>query len=467
MIAEEKQTSQKKVTSETRKTITTCIFAQAVGAPLPQVLINGGILSLFILELGGSKFAVGSVFTMNYLAQLVRVLVSPRIDTANRKRLIIIWTTIAALVFSLIFLSYPLSIHVSRQAAVWLIVALFLFQRLSMNIAATAWFSFLTVVIPGPLRGRFFGRMRMIFQIVSLSLILFSGWYLGKTPGVGRFYVIFAVLFAVSLVRPLLLLRLPSPAPDREGRPEPVLRNIMRPLQDKPWRDFILFWVFLAFTVNIVRPFAVPFLKQDLAFPSSITTYASGAFLLGMVVALMPWGRLADRLGNRIVLLLNVLLMAVAFVILAVTPHYDTNPPLAMAVGIAAFLVTGISIGGLGIGHTVRQMHAAPPERRSAYMSLFFTSNGIISGIATLLSGAFLDRLPAAMNVAGIDLSPTRVFFVGSAILVSLTILLLWRLEPVSEKHIRYTMVDFLALLPPSLTVPLRLVNLDPHKKET
>ena len=56
-----------------RENTRTIIVGQCFGAPLPQVLINGGVFSLLILQLGGSKFEIGLVFMLNFVAQTVRV----------------------------------------------------------------------------------------------------------------------------------------------------------------------------------------------------------------------------------------------------------------------------------------------------------------------------------------------------------------------------------------------------------
>lgn len=455
-----------KAPSETRRAIRTCIIAQTLGAPLPQVLINGGVLSLFLLALGGSKFAVGSIFAVNFLSMLVRVLVAPFIDVAYRKRFTLVWITLATLIFAGFFLAWPIYETFGSTAAVWYVVGLFFFQRISINIGGHAWLSLLTVIIPGPLRGRFFARMRTTFQVVSLAMVGLIGWYLGADPAPGRFILVFAVLFAMALARPFLLLSIPNPPPDRQGPRAPVFKNMFHPLRDRGWREFIVFYGALSFTANMARPFAVPFLKEDLGFPASITAYSAGSLILGMVLGLMPWGRLADKLGNKVVFLINILVLSVAFVILAFTPSYTAAPVLSTIVGIVSFMLTGIAIGGLGIGHTVRQMHAAPSESRSSYMAVFFMVAGLVAAAATLLSGALLDQFPTAVGVVGLELSPIRLFFMLSSLLVMSTAVLLWRLDSVAEKPIQIAVVELLSLLPPKLTFPLRAVDLDPHQTD-
>jgi MFS family permease len=209
----------------------------------------------------------------------------------------------------------------------------------------------------------------------------------------------------------------------------------------------------------------VAFLKEDLHFPSSVATYASAALLLGMVVSLGPWGKLADRHGNRFVLCVNVVLFAFALLLVATVVIYERVPWAGIALAMIAFLLTGVSLGGLGIGHTVRQMRGAPAAYRSAYMAVFFTTNGVLAGLASLLGGWILDHLPATVAFGGVlVVRAVPAYFVVAALLVLASLLLLRRTEHVAERPLRHIFADAFALLPPSLTLPLRLFDLDPHE---
>ena len=434
-----------------------------MGTPISQVLLNGGVLSLFILTLGGSNTAVGSVFAANFLAQIARVFAAPHIDVANRKRFVFVWMTVATILFAGLLLAIPIQQIWGASAAIWFVVSLFLCQRVLGNIGGLAWMSLLSVIIPSSLRGRFFAQMRATFLTVSLVLMVLIGAYLGDEPSAEKFQMVFLLLIALAVVRPFFLARLPSPAPDRKGPRTPMLDNILIPLKDRGWREFIIFWAFMAFSINLGRPFIVPFLKNTLAFPSSLTAYSSGVLLLGMILGLNPWGKIADKLGNKVVFLANIILLSIAFTVLAGTPHYTKHAIIGFTSAISAFFMIGFASGGLGIGHTVRQMIAAPSTERSSYMAIFFTVNGIVGGLTTLVAGLILDLLPDSISIFLWTLSPMRLFFITDAILVLGCAFLLWRLDSVGEKPIQHAVVEFLTLLPPPITYPLRLINRDPH----
>lgn len=443
-----------------RSSIRTIIFGQCFGAPLPQVLINGGVFSLLILQLGGSKFEVGLVFMLNFLAQIIRVFSARYADVRDTRSMYIRWAHTSNLVFLLFFLVEPIRRRVGADVAIVFACAVFLAQRVAINVGATAWQPMLAAIVPPSLRGRFSGAMRMAFQSVSLVVILLAGAFLGDEPSIWRFYVVFAVLLLLSSIRPFLILRLPKPAVASNAVPEKITRNIARPFRDAHFRRFLLFWGYLVFAINLARPFTVPFLKQDLGFPSSMTIYTSSLLVMGMAISLLRWGRLADRLGNRLVFLVNIVLMAVSFLFLALTPVYDASPVFAVVLGAGSILLMGVAIGGQGIAHTVRTMNAAPDRFRGSYMSAFFIVNGIIAGITSSVSGLILDLLPATITLFSHEILLLRLYFPGAAILILVSLVGLVRITPVSELPIRETMSIFVESLPSVISLPLQAVRI-------
>ena len=441
-----------KPSSATRSAIRTCILAQSTGAVLVQVLINGGLLPLFILHLGGTKFEVGAAFTAHFFSQLIRVPVARYVDVRRLKHMVVLWFLVGAVVFAGVFAAVPVADLAGSRAAVWLVITVFFFQRLTVNIGAAAWHPLLCDIVPSRLRGRFFGRMRATFQTVSLTIVLLTGLYLGKTPQTHHYVGILGLLLIMNLMRPFLLLRLPNPPPARPGAPEPILQNMKHPVLDAGFRRFLLFWGLVAFVINVARPFVVPFLKTDLHFPSSVTVYASGGMVAGMVLTLMAWGRLADHAGNRLVFLLNLLLLAASFILLAVTPGFAGLPAMALVSAALSLILIGTAIGGLGIAHTVRRMHEAPVAHRGPYMNLFMTFNGVIAGLGSMAGGFLLDRLPETLPLGGTETLTLRVFFFVAALLLVATSLMLRGLKPIAERPIRETVLllteNFLSVLP-------------------
>ncbi len=442
-----------------RGLVRTIITGQCFAAPLPQVLINGGVFSLLILQLGGSKFEVGMVFTIQFIAQSTRVFAARYVDVHNRKRMVIRWAVISNLIFLAIFIVEPVRLHFGNRYAIWTAIGIFFLQRLAIHRGMTAFNPMLADLLPAPLRGRFFGTMRGAFQITSLVVIVAAGTLLGDEPSYTTFYVLFAVMTLASFVRPILFLRLPEPHIPERKKPEPLARSISRPFRDAHFRRFLTFWAYLVFAVNLGRPFTVPYMKQDLDFPSSITIYSSSLLVLGMAVSLVQWGRLADRLGNRLVFLLNIIIISLSMVILSFVPHYDAAPAAAIVLSVMAITVLGIAIGGLGIAHTVRTLHAAPSRYRGSYMSAFFITNGVVAAITSSVAGYILDHISSYVTIAGNEIPIMRLYLPCVAILILLSIFILRNITPIYEKSMRESISMFVGSLPTVVTLPLQAIR--------
>ena len=423
--------------SPTRRSIRAIIAAQSFGAITIQVLVNGGVLALLLIELGGSKTAVGAGFMANFLAQAARVISGRYVDVSDRKAMVVRWWLASSVVSATLLFPLFLVERIPETAAVWWVVGTFFVQQVALNIGGAAWHPWLGDIIPGRLQGRFFGNMRRVFQTSSLIVITAAGWYLGDDPTASRFIVVFALLIIGGFLRPLILLRVQRLPPTRGGPPERMLESLRRPLGDIEFRWFLLFWGANAFLVNVTRPFGVPFLRNDLLFPGSITIYASALLVLGMVVSLRPWGRTADRLGNRFVFLVNTVIMTSAFLLLAAVPGYPAAGWLAVLVAALSFLLTGVGLAGMGIAQIVRLMHAAPSDHRGPYMGLFFVTNGLVSAAASSLAGFVLDGLPKEIVLFGHTVLPIRIYFMVMAFALLFTAPMIRRLSRVRERGLR------------------------------
>ena len=135
-----------------RGLIRTIIAGQCFAAPLPQVLINGGVFSLLIILLGGSKFEVGMVFTIQFVSQITRVFAARHVDVRNRKWMVIRWALISNILFLLIFTIEPIRVNLGNRVAMWAAIGVFFLQRLAIHRGMTAFNPMIAYFLPAPLR---------------------------------------------------------------------------------------------------------------------------------------------------------------------------------------------------------------------------------------------------------------------------------------------------------------------------
>ena len=441
--------------SPTRRAIRLINTGQAAGAPLQFTLIEGGVLALMILALGGTKSQAGMLLTVTFLAFPVQSLIAPWIAVIPLKRFVIGGMGASCLLTLGLLGSGAVDAKLGTQAAVWYVIGVYAVSRVLMNVGAAAWFPLLAEVVPEAIRGRFLGRMRMTWRLSTTAALVGAGLWLGDDPSVSRFYPLIVAIVAVGLVRPVLYTRLPAVLPAEHAEREPILRHLGRPLRDRDFRRFALFTMAIGFGTVIGFAYAVPYLRQDMAFPGDVTLYASLFIGIGSVVSLVYWGRLVDRLGNRFTFLLSIVARVIAMVALALAPSYPQAGPAAMAAAGFSFFFFGVGLSGGQMGFTVRLMHIAPTEHRAAYMNLFFTVVGIGNAVAVGVGGLIIELLPTEVLIRGTQVETMRILFVAAAGWLMLAASALRFLPPVREPRLSDAVGAAVAALPTPLNLPL------------
>jgi predicted MFS family arabinose efflux permease len=107
-------------------------------------------------------------------------------------------------------------------------------------------------------------------------------------------------------------------------------------------------------------------------------------------IAVGPWaGRLADRLGNRTVMIGSLMLVAQAPLF-----YFLASPQRPWWV-IGAW-VMWIGWVGLNIGQPNLMLKLAPRQTNTPYIALWFTATGLFYAASTILGGMLLDRYSGA-----------------------------------------------------------------------
>lgn len=149
------------------------------------------------------------------------------------------------------------------------------------------------------------------------------------------------------------------------------------------WFDWTIY------TVASVYIAATYFQKGD-PFSSLLQTLA--VFAIGFVMRPLGgivFGRLANRLGRRAVLISTMCLMAVGSLLIGVTPSFEAIGTFAPVLLVIARLIQGFGHGGETGTSLAYIAEIAPPERRGLWSSSTLVAIGTGSLLATLMMAAF------------------------------------------------------------------------------
>lgn len=160
------------------------------------------------------------------------------------------------------------------------------------------------------------------------------------------------------------------------------------------WFDWSIYSTFAAF-------FAASFFAATdpvSAFLSALAVFAVG--FVARPVGGFLFGWIGDRLGRKKSLTLSVSVIALASLVIGISPTYQSIGWLASAILVLARLAQGLAYGGEQPAAQAYLSEAAPPERRGLWSSLIYFS-GTVGAVLGLVLGAVLTAvLPKADMLA-------------------------------------------------------------------
>lgn len=342
------------------------------------------VMPTFISNLTSSKVLIGLSGTMAmagwYLPQLV---VANYIETVRRKRPVYMWAgVIRIIVIWIVAFSVPL---LSRTWAGGFVVLFFALYSIYVIAGGVAGIPFMDIVgkeIKSENRGTFFGA-RLFFGGIAAALM---GLYVKNTLATRPFPDNYAALFiTASAIITLAILSFcfaderDAVVPDKRTPFRKFLRRGPSLLKDvKSYRMFFVWRVLLGIWM-MALPFYIIYARERLGLPEETVGIFLSVQMVGMIISNLLWGRLSDRVGNKIVLNLTAAVSAAAPLIALMA---TALAPLRGVAGFGAvFFFVGFAMSGLRLGHSNYMLDLAPEKERPTYLGFM---NTFIAPVALL-----------------------------------------------------------------------------------
>ena len=310
---------------------------------------TGGILlGNFLVELNASPVVFGMLSSIPMLVNLIQPLgayLSER--TTSRFQYALRTHGIARLLWLILVLGIAMSSWgwLNSEQLVDLTLLIVVVTHLLGGLGTASWFSWIAMLVPRRLRGRYFGLRNSAtnlteFICLPLSGLAVSHWYGGAIQGYGVILllgIVFGIIglgcqyfqvdmnpqsqntHGVSLPQTSEI-ELDAVSDEASRTSEPIsLPQIATPkneLASSVWKNsnFLMFLVYFGswtLAVSLSAPFFNFYMLDTLSIDVSwVTLYNSlraGAHLLMLIM----WGKLADKIGNRPILICNGILIAI------------------------------------------------------------------------------------------------------------------------------------------------------------
>jgi MFS family permease len=364
----------------------------------------GVLLTNFVMDLGGSTTQIGLLASIPLVANLLQPLGAYLSEQCTSRHWYCLGVYIPSrLVWGLLLLGLGLLhwdyIEPQTLIAETLIVAFVSFS--SGALGSAAWLSWMAVLVPKRLRGRYFGLRNSaanLTNLISVPLMgmLISRWPSGSVDGFGVVLLLAIAFGLASLtfqhfmadVNPKLQQTFSTP--QIELSPSETQTDVISPPESTSNTEQSKFWILLTyfggwmFAFSLSAPFFNLYMLDNLNLPITLVTLYTSLMAVANILMLMFWGRLADRIGNRAVL-------AIAGIILALVPLLWLvvgTDNLSIWLGLPLLhLVMGGTGAAIDLCNNNLQIGVAPLHKQSTYFGWLAAAAGISGALGTAIGG--------------------------------------------------------------------------------
>ncbi len=399
---------QKISNSEIRSSLRASTF-DGVLATLFDSVTGGVLISNFLLELGAGPVEIGMISSIPMLVNLLQPLGAYLADQTTSRRRYSLWIFLPARLMWLILvpaIGLVGSLHTTPQRLVQWTLAIIWVTHILEAFGNASWLSWMAALVPQRLRGRYFGFRNSASSLtnligVPLLGLAVSAWPGGTLSGYGAVVVFGVVVGLLSMGCQLFMTDVnPQLAPVTHSDTANPLPSgtAFSFLKDANFLKFLLYFGLWSFAVNVSAPFFNLYMLDNLGIDfRAVTSYSSlnaGANLLMLVF----WGKLADRIGNRPLLLIIGVLVSL-------------TPLLWLGAGSDAIslwvwlpllhLLDGGTWAAVNLCNNNLQMAVAPLRNQSSYFAIAAAVGGVC-GAMGITAGGFLATPAGVGGVAGL-----------------------------------------------------------------
>jgi len=373
---------------------------EGIPATIVANMLGGPILTAYLLYLNADSTAVGLVFAIQSLANILQVFAAFFMQRMENRKF---WMALTGILHrSLWVLTGLIPVLLPEPARVPAFVALFACSFASVAVSAVVWSSLMSDMVPAQVRGRYFGVRNTVHWAIASAVLLLSGQVLERagSPAAG-----FAILYSAAAVcvvwNGIMLFRYPNP-PFEKSHEKTGRDRLLKPFRDRP---FIIATAFIALFI-LIQNAAVPLFSyvmlDILGVSYTAVTAVTTVQMVVMMISYYVWGNLNARYPAMTLLLCSLPFIALSCLLwggLAFLP--------AAAVLVLAHAALGIGQGGYNLLNFTFLIGDTPKADRPMYIAVFAAATGLMGFVGPLIGGAVYDAIaggPAWLRQYGVSM---------------------------------------------------------------
>lgn len=344
-----------------------------------QIFLNwttGSVLIGFMLHLDASPTEIALVSSVPYLSQLASPFAAYLAALLGHRRLLTAAMALVSRAAWLFAAALPL-LPVPDAARPSLLVANVLVSSLFLAATTTLWTAWMGDVVPERERGRAFGRRSGLMGVVGMVASVAGGAFLDRVAAPLSFQVVVvAAVVSGVLAVALYFLQLDPPTPPERVRWREL---VTVPMRDVGFRRYLRFTFYWNFVVMLSGPFVTPYLLEELGMTFTQVATISAITAVTAFGTMVGWGRVADRVGHKPVLMVGTVLVGVTLPTCWILAGLTGN--LAWIWASAVF--DALSWGAVRLAAFNLALGSAPRANRAVFIAMY----GVGTGVAGFLGG--------------------------------------------------------------------------------
>lgn len=343
-------------------------------------------MNIFAVERGLTYGQLGLFRSVgNIMPNLLQPLFGGLSDRFGKRKLF------AAIGYGISALLVPLFLFTSTPFELILLYGLL---SLFTSMALPTWNSLISLIIPEKRRGAELGKLSTLSSLCSLASTIIAG-ILMTTIALGgnteEYTIPFYIASVTGIIAAILTLVIKEPEYDSKNTHFPHLLKI---LSTKGYfRRFLFVSIMFAFSMSMAWPYFAVILV-DFQHASKFAISLHMAFnMLPMVLFQSYFGRLADKIGRKPLLLASRLMLPIIPLVYVFAPNMNV-------IYVAAFFA-GISMA-MGFNAALAYtFDVSPPEERGSYVAAYNFTAGIAFFFGSLIGGFLGDIFTVNMGLIG------------------------------------------------------------------
>lgn len=318
------------------------------------------------------------------------------------------------------------------------LIVLAIFYHASANVIQPQWRAWMGSLVPRRRRGVFFAARTRLTMATALVVFLAGGTMLSVSEASGKAWLGFLLLFGCAsmgrLISAWLLWEMhdpdPHPSTVQSRQFADTMRQTLLSLKDKTFRNYSLFVAGMQGMVAISAPFFAVYMLSELKFSYLQYSLCSISSIATQFVTLKFWGRMSDRFGNRLVMVITSCILPTLPLWWLVSPNFYY---LLWVQALSGFAWSGFSLS------TANYLYDIRPHRTNfaGYAAVQSAIGATLVFAGALFGGYLAEAAPDIRAHLPFELgSAIFVVFICSALLRSLVTL--WFIPRAVEPRVRH-----------------------------